>query len=60
MIVVRKVLIIFPVDAIQDPEQCIKERTLKPITDCTQLFQPNLQYNRFLYLLIDLLKDFDE
>ena len=54
----KKFLIIFLVDADQDPEQCIKERTLKPITDCTQLFQPSLRYNRFLYLLIDLFKKF--
>ena len=56
----KKFLIIFLVDADQDPEQCNEERTLKPITDYDQLFQLVLWYNRFLHLLIDLLKDLVE
>ena len=54
----KKFLIIFLVDADQDPEQCNEERTLKPITDYDQLFQLVLRYNRFLHLLIDLFKRF--
>ena len=50
----------FLVNANQDPEHCVVERTLKPKHHLYSVFiQLNLWHNwSFLYLLVDLLKDF--
>ena len=45
---------------IKTPSNVTKRERWNQLPIIDQLFQPSLRYNRFLYLLIDLLKDLDE